>query len=203
VTSPVHAYAAAADSVAGLVALIPETAWAGPGLGEWDLRALVGHTSRSLVTVLEYLDRPVPDEALFSAAEYCALSRSMVATMGAGVLQRGQDAGRALGDRPADTFRDLAARAGAAAAAADPELVVTTIGGGMRVRNYLPTRTFELAVHGLDIAAATGLPLTLPPEVLTAAAELAAAVAVQVGEGATVLRALSGRTPLPPGFSVT
>ena len=34
---------------------IPADAWDGPGLGEWDLRALVGHASRSLVTVLTYL----------------------------------------------------------------------------------------------------------------------------------------------------
>ena len=29
--------------------------WDRPGLGEWDLRALVGHTSRSLLTVESYL----------------------------------------------------------------------------------------------------------------------------------------------------
>ena len=44
----------------------------------------------------------------------------------------------------------------------DPDLVVHTIVGGMRVAAYLPTRTFELCVHGLDIAAATGIPVDLP-----------------------------------------
>jgi hypothetical protein len=32
--------------------------WDRPGLGVWDLRALVGHTARALVTVTTYLDRP-------------------------------------------------------------------------------------------------------------------------------------------------
>jgi hypothetical protein len=72
----------------------------------------------------------------------------------------------------------------------------------MRLRAYLPTRTFERAVHGADIAAATGLPVTIPPGVLAEAAALAARTAVEVGQGPVVLAALTGRTVLPPGFSV-
>ena len=41
--------------------------------------------------------------------------------------------------------------------------MVTTAGGGMRVSDYLPTRTFELTVHCLDIARATGLDF-VPPD---------------------------------------
>lgn len=48
-------FASAAAAFARLVRAVPETAWDGPGLGEWDLRALVGHTSRSLITVSDYL----------------------------------------------------------------------------------------------------------------------------------------------------
>lgn len=32
--------------------------WSEPGLGEWDVRALAGHTSRSLLTVETYLGQP-------------------------------------------------------------------------------------------------------------------------------------------------
>jgi len=32
--------------------------WDRPGLGEWDVRSLVGHTSRALLTVETYLARP-------------------------------------------------------------------------------------------------------------------------------------------------
>ena len=72
----------------------------------------------------------------------------------------------------------------------------------MRLTAYLPTRTFELAVHGADIAAATGLAVTFPPAVLAEAAALAARTAVELGSGAAVLAALTGRAALPPGFSV-
>lgn len=42
----------------------------------------------------------------------------------------------------------------------------------------------------------------IPDEVLGAAAALAAQVAAQIGEGALVLRALTGRTPLPAPYSI-
>ena len=51
-------------AVADLVDTIPPERWDGPGLGEWDLRALVGHTSRSLLTVEAYLQRPAEQEDL-------------------------------------------------------------------------------------------------------------------------------------------
>ncbi|MDQ0096006.1 hypothetical protein [Paeniglutamicibacter psychrophenolicus] len=41
-----------------------------PGLGEWDVRALVGHTSRALLTVETYLARPAQAVDVASAAEY-------------------------------------------------------------------------------------------------------------------------------------
>ena len=41
--------------------------WSEPGLGEWDIRALVGHTSRSLVTVEVYLARPAASVEVASA----------------------------------------------------------------------------------------------------------------------------------------
>ena len=55
-------FASAAAAFARLVRAIPETSWDGPGLGDWDMRALVGHTSRSLVTVSEYLRAPADHE---------------------------------------------------------------------------------------------------------------------------------------------
>ncbi len=85
---------------------------------------------------------------------------------------------------------------------ADPEALITTIGGGMRVRTYLPTRTFELVVYSLDISAATGIDVAFSSRVLAHTTELAARIAVAGDEGRTVLSALTGRRPLPDNFSV-
>ena len=87
------------------------------------------------------------------------------------------------------------------AAVEDP--LIAVIGGlGIRLHTYLPTRVFELAVHSLDIVRATGIEFRLPPEVLDAATALAARTAVTLGDGETVLTALTGRSALPPSFSV-
>jgi Mycothiol maleylpyruvate isomerase N-terminal domain len=52
------------------VARVPADAWDRPGLGDWSMRALVGHTSRSLLTVETYLDAGATEIALTSPAAY-------------------------------------------------------------------------------------------------------------------------------------
>ena len=197
----VPTFAAAARSASDAIAQIPANAWDGPGLGEWTVRDLVGHTSRSLVTVIDYLARPVAEEVVLSASAYlAAISGGTIDTDA--VTERGRQAGRDLGDDPASRFHALVDEAVRVAEGTDPDLVVHTIVGGMRVAAYLPTRTFELCVHGLDIAAATGIPVDLPPRAVEEASALAAVAAAQRGLGPDLLLAMTGRRSLPPGFSV-
>ncbi len=194
-------FAAAARAVGESIPHIPHHAWDGPGLGDWTLRDLVGHTSRSLVTVIDYLARPVVEEVVSSAAAYyVAIAAGDFDA--AAVTERGRQAGRDLGEDPVPRFSHLVDEAVRVAEDADPDLVVHTIVGGMRVAAYLPTRTFELCVHGLDIAAATGTPLELPAAALEEACALAAVTAAQRSLGPTLLLAMTGRGVLPPGFSV-
>lgn len=204
VTPPGHdvveVFGQAARTTAELVGRIDPDSWTGPGLGEWDLRALVGHTSRSLSTVLEYLRRPAGRCDIDTPAGYLRAIGS--ATFDAGsVLERGRRAGRELGPAPAAAFATLVERATAAAHTARLDALVETILGGMRVSVYLPTRTFELVVHGLDISGATGLPVEFPPAPLAAALAVAEQAALLEGRGPDLLRALTGRTS-GLGFSV-
>ncbi|KAF0849118.1 maleylpyruvate isomerase family mycothiol-dependent enzyme [Nocardia caishijiensis] len=200
---PADTFVSAVASFAALVRKIPADSWAGPGLGEWDLRSLVGHTSRSLTTVTAYLQEPAEVEDVASPQEYYAMAKAYAARAGsAAIVQRGRDAATELGDDPAAAIDALAAAATAAVTGAEDRLI-TVIGGlGMRLYTYLPTRTFELAVHSLDIAAATGLACELPEDVLAEANVLAARTAVHLGDGVSVLSALTGRSALPQGFSV-
>jgi len=71
----------AATTFADPVGNIDPSAWSGPGLGVWDLRALVGHTSRALVTVLTYLDQPADTEAIDSPERYYALPQASPTTL--------------------------------------------------------------------------------------------------------------------------
>ena len=195
---------AAAAAFLAQVEQIPREAYAGPGLGTWDLRALVGHTGRSLVTVAEYLPTRADTVEAASPAAYFAQASRLDASDGSGALvARGVAAGEALGDDPAATLHASYAAATAALdelAGSDP--VISTFCGGMRVSDYLPTRTFELVVHGLDIAAATGIELAPPPAALAEAVGVATQSALELGLGADVLLALTGRRALPEGCSV-
>jgi len=140
--------------------------WDQPALGEWDVRALVGHTSRSFLTVETYLDRPAATVELATTADYFRATRAIAA--GPAVAARGRDAGAALGSDPAAAVAEIAARVLRLLDSRDGTELVTTIAGGMRLRDYLPTRTFELAVHTADLASAIGEPLDVP---LTAATQ--------------------------------
>jgi hypothetical protein len=51
-------FQSAGSAFAELVGRIPDQRWDAPGLGEWSVRDLVGHTSHALVTVTSHLAQP-------------------------------------------------------------------------------------------------------------------------------------------------
>jgi uncharacterized protein (TIGR03083 family) len=196
-------FASAAEAFAALVRRISPADWNGPGLGDWDLRSLVGHASRSLITVSTYLRTTVDREDVTSAVDYYVRIRDYASTVGAAdIVERGRQAGRDLGPDPAATIDGLLRTVLTEVREVDDPLIAVIGGLGIRLSNYLPTRTFELAVHGLDIIAATGIDATLPADVLDQATVLAARVGVALGQGERVLMSLTGRAELPAGFSI-
>ena len=193
-----QAFEEAAQSFVELVGQVRGD-WDRPGLGRWDLRALVGHTARALVTVTAYLDRPAETEVLGSAAAYLAGAGKSDADA---VFARGVAAGTELGDDPHAWVAATAERAVQRVRGGDPELLIETIGGGMRLGSYLPTRTFELVVHGADVAAALGLEPEVPPTALREAAGLATQVVLDQGRGTDLLLTLTGRADWPADLVV-
>lgn len=194
-----EAFADAADWFVRTVGQVGDR-WGEPGLGEWDVRALVGHTSRSFLTVEEYLAKPAEAVEVESAVAYYRVTREIAA--GPGVADRGRAAGTALGDDPASAVGEIAARVGALVRRCDGTELLTSIAGGMRLADYLPTRTFELTVHTTDLAAALGVPADVPASCARQTLGLVTALAVEDGAAAPLLLATTGRGPLPPGFSV-
>jgi hypothetical protein len=198
-------YRAAAVSYADLVGRLPIDADA--TFGEWSLRSLVGHTVSSAIRqVPEALATPPAEIAIASPEGYWALARSAPAGLiEAARAESDADAvetGKQLGADPAAVVGELIGRATSALAAAGDDDLVATPAGGMRVRDWLPTRTLELVVHGMDAAETAGVPFEPPAAALAETAAVLARVAAAVGDGQRVIRALTGRGPLPVGFSV-
>jgi uncharacterized protein (TIGR03083 family) len=200
-------YRSAAVAVVDLVSRVPAGRWDDPALGEWSVRDLTGHlVSSALRQVPEVLATPAEKADIEAPEGYWAFARSappdLYAAASALSARDARETGRRLGDDPVEAVREAAGRATQALAGVGDDDPVATPAGGMRVRDWLPTRTFELVVHGLDLAAAVDLEPSFFPDAVAEATALAAKVAVAVGDGPQILRALTGRTPLPPGFSV-
>lgn len=195
-------FRAASDLFVDAVERIPGDAWERPGLGTWDVRGLVGHTARALITVIDYLGLDEPSSiSIETAGDYYG-TLYLVYTNPEAIHHRGVEVGRSLGDRPAATIRSLRDRA-IALVDAQPEGRLVSIGGmGIPLSEYLQTRVFELVVHTMDIGRALGQPVDVPPALVESTATLAAAIAARTGKGEQLLLALTGRAPLPPDFSV-
>lgn len=194
-----RAFHAAADWYVATTALVGDR-WDQPGLGEWNVRDLVGHTSRSFLTVETYLEQPAEIVAFETAGAYVKAARVIAA--GPGVAQRGRYAGAALGDDPVSAVAEIGARVRRLVDTCDGTERLTTIVGGMRLRDYLPTRTFELAVHTADLALALGEPLDVPTSAAAQALAIVSEIALSDGTAGSLLLQVTGRTGLPQAFSV-
>ncbi len=174
--------------------------WDEPGLGEWDVRALVGHTSRALLTVEAYLATPAAAVDVESAVDYYLATNVIGA--GSGVAQRGRDAGRALGSDPVAAVAEIAARVLPLVDGLTGEELPTTIAGGMRLSDYLPTRIVELTVHTADLATALGLAVEPPERPAALTLRLLSDLAVAEGRAGPLILAATGRGGLPSGYTV-
>src|SRR5690606_31244913 len=109
---------------------------------------------------------------------------------------------RALGGDPAGAVATITDRVLTRVGAADPGAAIGTLLGGMRLVDYLPTRTFELTVHTADLRAALGREEEPPSSAARAALDVLSELAVGTGQAGALLRSATGRGPLPGGYSL-
>jgi uncharacterized protein (TIGR03083 family) len=200
--SSANLFSRAAEAYLELLGGIGDDQWELPALGVWDVRSLAGHTARAILTVENYLNLDEPGEVLIhSATDYYATVYDQVTEPNA-VAARGVEAGVWLGENPvAQVFQALERTRSLIDAQPDNRLV--SIGGmGILLSEYLRTRVFELTVHSIDLSRATGIAHTVPQEAVDDALSLATSIAAMRGNSVDLLFALTGRAPLPEGFSV-
>jgi uncharacterized protein (TIGR03083 family) len=184
------AFADASAFFVDTVAFVAQAAWERPGLGEWTVRQLVAHANRAQTTVVQYVQHPEPPEGRDSGY------------LGAdAIAARGRDAVASLGEDPVEAVRAASVAAIELIKRSSPATSVGSPMGTMSLARYLPSRTAELVIHTLDLARAideeVSPPLVSLEETLGFVARRAAQRSPQ-----QVLLALSGRAPLPTGYSV-
>lgn len=177
-----------------------------PALGEWDVRALLGHTCRAFITVERYLSAgadapPNTQPDLDSAEDYFRAAAASLSDPHR-VTQRGNDAGRDLGDDPAASAEAMILRVCSLVARTPDHAIVMTPVGAMQLDAYLPTRAFELTVHGIDLAVVTKqqVPEHLHQNISSAIA-LSSLIATPE-QSLRLLRTITGREELPPDFTI-
>ena len=164
----VATFASAARSFAVLVHDIPGDGGMGPAwvngiCAHWSGTRRVPHHGQHVFAATRRAGGHHHTAGVLREGDFCR--RSVVAPA---------DASSSAAGRPAETWRRSRLRRstrwvsrvlGELSGGGDP--LITVIGGaGIRLHSYLPTRSFELAVHRLDIARAIGISFELPADVL-------------------------------------
>ena len=184
-TPAAAAYRAASEFFTGAVAAVPPARYEQQWSDEWRVLDLIGHGNRAHLLNVEYYELPVP----VAGPDYL---------LPANIAARGRQAVLELGDNPVAGVRAAAQRAAEVIASAPEDAKVGTPFGERRLDDYLRSRTAELVLHGLDL----GTDVQPPPDALAECGTFLVTSAVSSGRGIEVVRALSGRGALAPGFNV-
>ena len=198
------AYVASVNGFLSLCAQLQAPDWDKPGLDTWNVRTLVGHTSRSLTTVRDYLAAGANKAITLQHAfdYYPAINFQFANADTAALAARARQVADSMGEDPNRWSHCLAREVLEELHNAPDEAPMATLVGVMRLIDYLPTRIFELVVHSGDIALAIGRSYQPDDQASLIAWSIAAAIIALSEEPMPGLLALTGRGPLPDGFSV-
>ena len=148
---------------------MPDDAWTNEALGVWNVRDLVGHTSRAILLVEEYATEGTTRSGFGTPDE---------------IAERGRQAGQALGDDPVEGA-DARSRIVSSNSwnACRTTIRCTRRAACVRSRATSPTRVAELTIHTIDVANALGVDADPPPECVRATLYVLADYAVRAGTG--------------------
>jgi uncharacterized protein (TIGR03083 family) len=208
-----EAFGAESRQLSQVVAGLDDAAFGRPTpCDPWTVTDLVYHVRMTMGRLPGMLAGPRPARAgLVTAAGYYRGDQRFSAGTNAERIRSAQGGAAALAGAAARArdFDQARQQARAALRAAPPDRVVLTRHGDhMLLAEFLRTRVLELAVHGLDLAAALDRApwMTAPAAVVTEDLLLPAAAAARLrGETGwdqvTAIAGLTGRRPLTPAES--
>ena len=175
--------------------------WEAPALGEWCMRDLTGHAYRALTTVLSYSAKPGDKVELERPVDYFLKAFESLADPKQ-VAERGRAAGLEIIDDPKMMVRGFAMYVKNKLEELSDDHIMATPVGGIRLIDYLPTRTFELIIHTMDLAIALGVNDEPPENGLETTIQILGQLALYQGHAPGLILAATGRHVLPEGFSV-
>ena len=194
-------YLEAGEYFASVVDQVDIDGWDEPALGEWCVRDLTGHTYRSFTTVLSYSDKPAEKVELGRPVDFFLKAFESLADPKM-VAERGRAAGLEIIDDPRMMGRGFAMYVKNKLEELSDNHVMGTPVGGMRLIDYLPTRTFELIIHTMDLAKAVGVDSAPPDRGMETTLGILGQIALSRGWAPSLVLAATGRGVLPDSFSV-
>ena len=194
-------YLEAGEFFASVVDQVDIDGWDEPALGEWCARDLAGHTYRAFTTILSYSAKPGDKVDLERPVDYFLKAFKSLADPKQ-VAERGRAAGLEIIDDPRMMVRGFAMYVKNKLEELSDDHIMATPVGGIRLIDYLPTRTFELVIHTMDLAKSLGVDATPPEKGMAATLEILGQIALYRGHASDLVLAATGRGGLPNGFSV-
>ncbi len=194
-------YLEAGEFFASVVDQVDIDGWDEPALGEWCARDLTGHTYRAFTTILSYSAKPGDKVDLERPVDYFLEAFKSLAEPKM-VAERGRAAGLEIIDDPRMMVRGFAMYVKNKLEELSDDHIMATPVGGIRLIDYLPTRTLELIIHTMDLAIAVGANDEPPENGLEATIQILGQLAIYQGQAPGLILATTGRHVLPDGFSV-
>ena len=194
-------YLEASEFFASVVDQVDIDGWDEPALGEWCVRDLAGHTYRAFTTVLSYSAKPADKVDLESPAAFFLKAFDSIADSRQ-VAERGRAAGLEIIDDPRMMVRGFAMYVKNKLEELPDDFILDSPVGGIRLIDYLPTRTFELIIHTMDLAKAVGVEAKPPEAGMETTLQIMGQIALHRGHASDLVLAATGRGELPDGFSV-
>lgn len=194
------AFEAEAGALTHALADLPDAAWSRPTrCAPWDMRDLLAHIHVAVGRVPQMLAAEPPAHASVSAADYYRPdARFSDATNAARVAAAQDEAAARPGPQVLAVFTESWQRVADLCRGEPPERVVRTRHGDpMLLTEFLITRVVELAVHGLDLADALGVPSWLTPQAAGVLQELLLGPGRAAPDPEHFIRAATGRADDP------
>ncbi|MCW6010745.1 maleylpyruvate isomerase N-terminal domain-containing protein [Micromonospora sp. CPCC 205371] len=199
------AFRAEAAALSNALRAIPDEGWEAPTCcPPWTVRDEFAHTAVAVSRTLEMLAQPAPPGPPVTAAGYFVADRRFDQAVNAARVDSAQEFAASQATSELLDWFDQQRHAITTAVDEVPgdRLVTTRHGDPMRLTDFQVTRVFELAVHGIDLADALGVPPWLTPEAtaivdgLLLGTRAPQARDVLGTDRAGLIRYATGRTPL-------